>query len=100
MAGKPGSYNAAAHTEASATATTSAALASNDARAYAMFQNDGDNDVYLRLGEAAIKNEGILINANGGSYEISDRLGNLFLGAVNCITASGTSVVLVLEGTN
>ncbi|KKM96833.1 hypothetical protein LCGC14_1174140 [marine sediment metagenome] len=100
MAGKPGSYNVATHTEASATATTSAALAASDKRAYAMFQNDGDNDVYLRLGEAAIKNEGILINANGGSYEISDRLGNLFLGAVNCITASGTSVVLVLEGTN
>ncbi len=100
MAGRPGLYSTATHTEGSATSTTSVALALNEARMYAMFQNDGDNDVYLRLGEAAIKNEGILINANGGSYEISDRLGNLFLGAVNCITASGTSVVLVLEGTN
>ena len=100
MAGRPGSYSTAAHTEGAAINTTSAALAANHERAYAMFQNDGDVDVYLRLGEAAVVNEGILINANGGTYEISDRLGNLFTGAVNCIAASGTNVVLVLEGTN
>ncbi len=100
MAGRPGAYNTPVHTEGSATDTTSAALAANDSRMYAMFQNDGDVTVYLRLGADAILNEGIRINANGGSYEISDRLGNLFLGAVNCIAASGTNVVLVLEGTN
>ncbi len=100
MAGRPGSYNTPTHTEGSATSTTSVALAANESRMYAMFQNDGDITVYLRLGEAAIVNEGIRINANGGSYEISDRLGNLYQGAVNCIAASGTTVVLVLEGTN
>lgn len=100
MAGQPGVINFPVHTEGSATNATSVALAANDSRMYAMFQNDGDIDVYLRLGEAAIANEGILLNANGGGWEMSDRLGNLYLGVVNCIAASGTNVVLVLEGTN
>lgn len=82
------------------TGTSQAALVLNHERVYAMFQNDSDLTIYLRLGETAIANEGIRLNANGGSYEISDRLGNLFDGAVNAIASGGSNNLLILEATN
>ncbi|KKL62788.1 hypothetical protein LCGC14_2181660, partial [marine sediment metagenome] len=42
--------------------------------------------------------EGIRVNANGGSYEISRTVGNLFTGAINGILVSGTATLLVTEG--
>ena len=87
-----------AHTTAAMTTTTGAALAANAARRYALLVNDGAVDVYIKLGAAAVANQGIRINANGGSYEISPSTGNLYLGAINGITATGTATLLVLEG--
>ncbi len=87
-----------AHTTASMSSTTGAALALNDDREYALIVNDGSVDVYIKVGAAAVANEGIRINANGGSYEMSRALGNLSDVAVNGITVSGTATVLVTEG--
>ena len=100
MPGRPGEYATVVHTELLVTGTTQAALALNHERVYAMFQNDSDLTIYLRLGEDAIDTQGIRLNANGGSYEISDRLGNLFAGAVNAIAAGGSNNLLILEATN
>ena len=50
--------------------------------------------------QAAVANEGIRLNANGGSYYIFDGDGNLDRDAVNCITASATVVLLVTEWFN
>ncbi len=87
-----------AHTTASITSASGAALAVNNDRKYALLINDGSVDVYLNLGGTAVANQGIRINANGGSYELSRDMGNLFDGVINGITASGTATVLVTEG--
>lgn len=88
-----------AHTTASMTTATAAVLALNDDREYALIINDGTVDVYLKVGAAAVANQGIRINANGGSYELNRMKGNLSDVAINGITASGTATVLVTEGT-
>ena len=86
------------HTTLGVTGTTQAALAANKSRRYALFINDSDAVIYIKLGAAAVLNEGIRLNAAGGSYEISERLGNMYMGAVNAITAAATKVLLVTEG--
>lgn len=87
-----------AHTTGSMSDTSAAALAANNARKYALIVNDGGVTVYLNLGGTAVASEGIRLNADGGSYEISRDSGNLFSGAINGITSSGTATVLVTEG--
>ena len=88
------------HTTASCTSTTGAALAANEARQAALFINDGTTSIWLRIGEASVANEGILLVANGGSYFMAEVYGNRNTGAVNCITASATVVLLVVEWDN
>ncbi len=100
MAGRPGFYNTAAHTEATIGVATGAALAANDERVYVLFINDSDTTIYLRLGEAAVLNQGIRVNANGGSFEMTQQQGNLFDGVVNGISSGASKNLLVLEGTN
>ncbi len=95
----PGLKIVYAHTTAAMTTATAAVLALNDDREYALIVNDGSATVYLKVGAAAVANEGIRINANGGSYEMSRALGNLSDVAINGITASGTATLLVTEGT-
>lgn len=75
-------------------------LTENENRVYALFINDSDTTVYLNLGAAAAVNEGIRLNANGGSYEMSGQAGNLYTGAVNANHGGGAvdKVLLVTEG--
>ena len=87
-----------AHTAPTIGNTTTAALAANASRLYALFINDSDEAIYLGLGVAAAVNRGIRLNANGGSYEMSEAVGNLYVGAVNGICASGGKKLLVTEG--
>ena len=94
----PGQKIVYAHTTASMTTATAAVLALNTAREYALIVNDGSATVYIKVGAAAVANEGIRINANGGSYEMSRALGNLSTVAINGITATGAAVLLVTEG--
>lgn len=86
-----------AHTTASCTSTSGAALATNAGRIAALFINDGAETIWIRIGEASVANEGIRLNANGGSYFMSNVYYNVDQEAVNCITAAGTAVVLVVE---
>lgn len=94
----PGLKIVYAHTTASMTSSSATVLALNDDREYALFVNDGSATVYIKVGATAVANQGIRINANGGSYEMSRALGNLSDVAVNGITASGTATLLVVEG--
>ena len=88
-----------AHTAPTAAVTSGAALAANVARKFAMIINDSDTTVYLKVGAAAVLNEGIRINANGGSYTMSEAEGNLDTRAINSIHGgAGTKVLLVTEG--
>jgi len=82
----------------SVTTASQAALAANVNRRYAIFINDSDTIIYLKLGAAAVVNQGIRLNANGGSYEISATIGNLTVGAVNAITSVDGKNLLIAEG--
>jgi hypothetical protein len=88
------------HGEAVAVATSSTeALAANPARLYALLVNDSDATVYLALGETAVAGQGIRLNASGGSYEISQLLGNLYTGVITAIHAgTGSKSILPTEG--
>lgn len=87
-------------TTASCANTTTEALASNGGRISALLVNDSTQPIWIKVGEDAVANEGIRLNANGGSYYITDANGNLDREAVNCIVASGTGTILVAEWYN
>ena len=94
-----GAYSNATHAAVNVTTGSTQVLAANDNRLYALFVNDSDTTVYLKLGAAAVANQGIRLNANGGTYEMSRELGNLYAGSVYGIHAgSGNKVVIVTEG--
>ena len=92
-----GVYTTPAHTAPVIGAATTVALVANATRLYACFANDGTETIYLGLGVAAVMNIGIPILA-GGSYEMSQEIGNLYIGAVNGICTSGGMVLAVTEG--
>ena len=91
-------YTTPTHTAPSIGTTSTIALASNAGRLYALLINDSDETIYLKLGATAVANEGIRLNANGGNYEMSKKLGNLYTGVINAICASGGKKLLILEG--
>lgn len=74
------------------------ALATSEDRKWALIINDSDTVIYCKVGAAAVLNEPIRLNANGGSFEISPQLGNFATGAINCIHGgTGNKVLLVVE---
>jgi len=87
------------HTQPTIAATTTVALVANTSRRYALFENDSDEIIYIKIGAAAVLNQGIRLNASGGSYEMSAEIGNLDTRVVNAICTSGSKVLLVAEGT-
>ena len=93
-----GAYTTPTHTQPSITAATTEALAANANRLYALLVNDSVETLYIKLGAAAVLNQGIRLNANGGSYEMSKKFGNLYTGAINAIGTSGAAVLDVTEG--
>lgn len=96
---EPGAYTTAAHTTLSVTTTSQAALAANTTRLYALLVNDSDTTIYVKIGATAVANQGIRLNVNGGSYEMSKKLGNLNTGAINAIHGgTGNKVLLITEG--
>ena len=93
-----GAYTTPTHTAVTVGNSTTVAKAANANRKYLLLVNDSDEVVYVKLGAAAVLNQGIRINASGGSYEMSGALGNLYTGAVNAICTSGSKTLLVTEG--
>lgn len=88
------------HTTAAMGTSTAAVLAASSDRKYALIINDSDTVVYLKLGAAAVANEGIRLTASGGSFEMSPQIGNLDQRAINGIIGSGSGkVVVVSQGT-
>lgn len=84
-------------TNKSVTAATSstAVLASNTGRQYAIIVNSGTSAVFLSLGATAVANQGVYLAASGGSYEINEE--NLFVGAINAIAVGSSSNLAVYE---
>lgn len=87
------------HAAFNAVNTTQEAVAANPQRTYLLLINDSDTALYLKLGAAAVVNQGIRLNANGGSLELSDINANLDLRAVNVIHGgAGNKALLITEG--
>lgn len=97
LAGLPGKMITSVSTSTSVSVSTTSAtmLATNSNRNSAVLVNDGSNIVYLSLGTTAVANQGIRLNASGGSYEINTE--NLYVGVINGITSSGTSTLTLIE---
>lgn len=94
-----GSLTAITHSVLTVTTTSQQALAANPDRKYAMLINDSDTVIYIKIGVLAVVGEGIRLNPNGGSYEMSSAIGNLYTGAINAIhVGTGNKNLLVLEG--
>jgi len=87
------------HSAFAVTTSSQEVLASNTDRKYALFINDSDTTIYLKVGADAAVGEGIRLNANGGSYEMSAGLGNLDTRAVYAIHGGAeTKNLLIVEG--
>ena len=87
-----------AHAAVTVGAATTAAAAANDKREYLLLENDGAETIYVAFGVAAVLNQGIRLNAGGGSFEMSRINSNMDVRAINAISASGGQTLLVSEG--
>lgn len=96
LAGHLLSTTAPTNTGVNVGVASTAILAANTDRGYAAIVNDSDTVIYLALGAAAVLNEGIRLNARGGTFEIA--FGNLWKGTIYGIHgAAGNKVVTVTE---
>lgn len=67
------------------------------AKEYCLLENDSDTAIYVMWGGPAVVNQGVLLNADGGSYEMSRRNGNMDARAVTAIHGgTGTKNLLVV----
>lgn len=87
-----------AHTVVTIGAATGEVLAANPNRKYVLLVNDSDTTIYLKIGSAATLNQGIRLNANGGSYEMCAIYGNLDMRVINAISSAEGKTLLVTEG--
>ena len=89
------------HSKVDVAVVSTLVLPAAEARVYVLLANDGDADMYLRIGGAAVANEGIPLRV-GGSYEMSIPYGNISALEINAchIGPSKTRNLLVLEGHN
>lgn len=106
--GSVSNFSTATHTTVVVGSATTAVLGVNQKRKYAILQNVSSEPVSFKLGAAAVIGAGIVLSADsaggatpkgdGGTYEISPANSNLYFGAINAITTSGTMNLLVTEG--
>ena len=83
------------NTKVTVGSTSTLILKGKGSRKFAVLVNDSDETIYLALGEAAVLNEGIRLNAEGGAYEINAN--NPHDGAVYGICTSGSKNITVSE---
>lgn len=72
-------------------AASTEVLAANNGRVGLILVNDSDETIYVSFGEPAALNQGIRLNANGGSYTMDGAL--VYLGAVTAICAAGPATL-------
>ena len=77
------------------TATQAKVLPANPVRKHALFVNDSDAIAYLSLGSPAAANQGIRLNASGGSYELN--VTNLYHGDIYAISVGATKRLCITE---
>ena len=85
-----------AHTTQNATTSTTVIRGEDRHRRYLLLQNISDEDVFMSIGQDAVLNEGVLLEANGGAYEISRANGNLDTQNINVIHAgTGNKQIMI-----
>jgi hypothetical protein len=90
-------YSVASNTTPTINNISSVVLAANASRKNAYVFNQTGGVVFLKLGAAAVINEGIRL-VNNSMYEINSS--NLWLGSINAIKSGATGVALdIFEGT-
>lgn len=72
-------------------------LAANTSRKYALITNNSGATLYINYGTAAVLNEGMRLNSNGGNFEIN--WSNLCRDQIRGINSAVAGTVLVIEGT-
>lgn len=93
---------AVTHSALTCTTSSQQALAQNLKRIYALLQNDSDTVMYAFIGNtsstSAAAATGIRLNAFGGSYEMSEGLGNLHTGWIFAMSTTANKNLLITEG--
>lgn len=74
---------------------TAEVVDADDNRHELIITNDSDTVIYLALGEAAVLNKGIRLNALGGEFHTSGV--SVWQGTVNCITTIASKNLCVVE---
>jgi hypothetical protein len=85
------------HTTITCGTSSVAASSAKPSRNYVLLVNDSTSPIWINFGNAAVANEGIRINASGGSLELSRTNKNLTTQAINAISDGSTKVLLVTE---
>ena len=83
------------HAAVTVGATSTAVLAEDNKRSWCLLINDSDETIYIKFGAAAVMSEGIRLNAEGGSLDISSETGFFDQREINAICASGGKNLLV-----
>lgn len=82
----------ATNTKVSVGVTSTSVLASNASRKSAILSNDSDSAIYVSLSSTAVVNEGIRLNAYGGSVTIES-----YTGAITAISSGAAKNLCVVE---
>lgn len=91
-------YGSASYGTANVTSVSSEVVPANPNREFLHISNDGTAVVYLRFGTAnAVATEGMRL-AGGDSYEMNRGFGNVWSGAIQGITSTGTSKLTYIDG--
>lgn len=94
-----GGYSNVSHGSASIGTASGTVLAAQPLSNYRLLVNDGTAVVYLRFGTAAaVLGQGIRLNANGGNFEMSRALGNLWTGQIMGISGAAAQNIMSLDG--
>jgi len=90
--GRPGS-------SATVGTASSVVLKANGYRKRVCFVNDSDTAIYLSKSDVATVNNGIRLNAEGGSYnDKPDRDGYIYVGPYSAISSAANKNLCIQEG--
>lgn len=90
-------FSSATTTKVTVGSSSTPVLSANPDRKYLALVNDSDEVIYVDLSSTAVANEGIRLNASGGSFVME--IGNsMYIGAIAAICASGSKNLTVTEG--
>jgi len=89
----------AAPTAVSVGVASGAVLTGSGNRRWAVFVNTSLNWISLGFGSAAVLYSGVSLAPSGGSFEMSEQLGNLNITTVNAIASGAASNLAIQSGT-